>query len=133
MTGVKIKLDKFLSCVLSQVLDNFIPPLLDAVLLDYRRCPVPSAREPEVLSTMATIIETLKGSITAQVPKIFDNVFECTLDMINKDFENFPEHRINFYHLLKASLPNNYLFFFFCVYQKIVFDHRQTYQEPGYQ
>ena len=86
------------------MLDNFITPLLDAVLLDYHRCPVPSAREPEVLSTMATIIETLKGSITAQVPKIFDHVFACTLDMINKDFENYPEHRINFFHLLKVHL-----------------------------
>ncbi|CAG0915869.1 unnamed protein product [Notodromas monacha] len=84
------------------VLDNFIPPLLEAVLLDYSRCPVPSAREPEVLSTMATIITTLKNNITPQVPKIFDAVFGCTLDMINKDFEEFPEHRINFYQLLKA-------------------------------
>lgn len=52
------------------VLDNFIPPLLDAVLLDYQRCSVPSAREPEVLSTMATIVQKLEVSI-----KLFDNCF----------------------------------------------------------
>lgn len=44
------------------VLENFIPPLLDAVLLDYQRCTVPSAREPEVLSTMATIVGRLEVS-----------------------------------------------------------------------
>ena len=66
------------------VLENFIPPLLDAVLLDYQRCTVPSAREPEVLSTMATTVNKLKGTITTEIPKIFDALFECTLDMINK-------------------------------------------------
>lgn len=84
------------------VLENFIPPLLDAVLLDYQRCSVPSAREPEVLSTMATIVNRLESHITSEIPKIFDAVFECTLDMINKDFEEFPEHRTNFSLLLQA-------------------------------
>jgi exportin-1 len=84
------------------VLENFIPPLLDAVLLDYQRCAVPSAREPEVLSTMATTVNKLKGTITTEIPKIFDALFECTLDMINKDFEEFPEHRTNFFLLLQA-------------------------------
>jgi hypothetical protein len=36
------------------------------------------------------------------VPQIFDAVFECTLDMINKDFEEYPEHRTNFFLLLQA-------------------------------
>ncbi|CAL1266809.1 unnamed protein product [Larinioides sclopetarius] len=88
------------------VLENFIPPLLDAVLLDYQRCTVPSAREPEVLSTMATIVNRLGGHITPEIPKIFDHVFECTLDMINKDFEEFPEHRTNFFLLLHAAVSH---------------------------
>ncbi|GBO13973.1 Exportin-1, partial [Araneus ventricosus] len=88
------------------VLENFIPPLLDAVLLDYQRCTVPSAREPEVLSTMATIVNRLEGHITPEIPKIFDHVFECTLDMINKDFEEFPEHRTNFFLLLHAAVTH---------------------------
>ncbi|GFS30951.1 exportin-1 [Trichonephila inaurata madagascariensis] len=86
------------------VLENFIPPLLDAVLLDYQRCTVPAAREPEVLSAMATIVNRLEGVITPEIPKIFDHVFECTLDMINKDFEEFPEHRTNFFHLLHRAV-----------------------------
>ena len=68
----------------NMVMENFIPPLLDAVLLDYQRCTVPSAREPEVLSTMCMIVNKLKANITPQIPKIFDAVFECTLNMINK-------------------------------------------------
>ena len=44
-----------------QIADNFVSPLLDAVLLDYQRN-VASAREPEVLSTMAVIIDKLDVS-----------------------------------------------------------------------
>jgi len=84
-------------------LENFIPPLLDAVLLDYQKTNVHCAREPEVLSAMATIVNKLEAHITSEVPKIFDAVFECTLEMINKDFEEFPEHRTNFFLLLRVS------------------------------
>lgn len=37
-----------------------------------------------------------------QVPVIMQNVFECTLEMINKDFSEFPEHRVEFFNLLRA-------------------------------
>jgi len=37
-----------------------------------------------------------------QVPIIMENVFECTLEMINKDFSEFPEHRVEFFNLLRA-------------------------------
>ena len=90
MRVVKKETLKLISCWVERsndanmVLENFIPPLLDAVLLDYQRCTVPSAREPEVLSTMATTVNKLKGTITSEIPKIFDALFECTLDMINK-------------------------------------------------
>lgn len=84
-------------------MENFIPPLLDAVLLDYQKTNVHCAREPEVLSAMATIVNKLEAHITSEVPKIFDAVFECTLEMINKDFEEFPEHRTNFFLLLQVS------------------------------
>ena len=83
------------------VMDNFIPPLLDDVLQDYQRCKVPSAREAKVLSTMATIVGKLRLSIVGEIPQIFDAVFECTLDMINKNFEDFPQHRVHFYELLQ--------------------------------
>jgi len=84
------------------VLENFIPPLLDAVLLDYRNTAVPSAREPEVLSTIATIVDKLQSHITPMIAKILDAVFQCTLEMINKDFEEYPEHRTNFYLMVQT-------------------------------
>ena len=69
--------------VVIKVGENFVPPLLEAVLIDYQRN-VPAAREPEVLSTIATIVNKLGAHITGEIPKIFDAIFECTLNMINK-------------------------------------------------
>lgn len=37
-----------------------------------------------------------------QVPRVFEAVFKCTLDMITKNFEDFPEHRSNLFNLLRA-------------------------------
>ena len=37
-----------------------------------------------------------------QIMTIMENVFECTLEMINKDFSEYPEHRVQFFTLLRA-------------------------------
>ncbi len=40
--------------------------------------------------------------LTPEIPRMLDAVFECTLEMISKDFQEFPEHRTNFFQLLEA-------------------------------
>ncbi len=42
-----------------QVMANLIPPLLEAVLGDYQNS-IPAARDPEVLSTMTAVVNSLK-------------------------------------------------------------------------
>ncbi len=37
-----------------------------------------------------------------KISTIMENVFECTLEMINKDFSEYPQHRVEFFKLLKA-------------------------------
>ncbi|KAI4191214.1 MAG: hypothetical protein L6R41_000261 [Letrouitia leprolyta] len=86
---------------LEAVNTNLVPPLLEAVLSDYNRN-VPDARDAEVLNVMTTIITKLHGLMEDKVPTIMENVFECTLEMINKDFSEYPEHRVEFFKLLKA-------------------------------
>ncbi|KIL68567.1 hypothetical protein M378DRAFT_158378 [Amanita muscaria Koide BX008] len=86
---------------------NFMPPLLDAILGDYNRN-VPSARDAEVLNVMATIISRLGPLLTPQVPAILDAVFEPTLNMINQDFAEYPEHRVGFFKLLRAINLNGF-------------------------
>lgn len=102
---------------------NFIPPLLDPVLGDYMRS-IPDARDPEVLSLFASAITQLKGAVLPEVPRILEAVFECTLQMITTNFEDFPEHRINFFMLLKAVNTHTFsaLFNIPPAHQKLVVD-----------
>ncbi len=101
---------------LEMVHNQLVPGLLEAVLIDYKRN-VPDAREAEVLNVMTTIINKLhvsfvlvyrhmtkffQGMMEDQIMNILDNVFECTLDMINKDFSEYPEHRVEFFKLLRT-------------------------------
>jgi len=44
--------------------------------------------------------------VIPEIPKIFDAVFEVTLSMINKDFQEFPEHRTNFYLMLQQVVTH---------------------------
>jgi exportin-1 len=82
--------------------NNLIPPLLDAILGDYNRN-VEQARDAEVLNVMVTITNTRLGPLlTPQVPPILDAVFMPTLNMINRDFSEYPEHRVGFFKLLRA-------------------------------
>ncbi|PON41471.1 Coatomer beta subunit [Parasponia andersonii] len=77
-----------------QIGKQFVPPMMDPVLGDYHRN-LPDARESEVLSLY-------KGAMTEDVPRIFEAVFQCTLEMITKNFEDYPEHRLKFFSLLRA-------------------------------
>ncbi|KAL2260318.1 hypothetical protein VTK26DRAFT_5688 [Humicola hyalothermophila] len=86
---------------LQAVRTQMVPQLLDSVLVDYNRN-VPGARDAEVLKAMTAMISKLSGLMEDQVPVIMENVFECTLDMINKDFSEYPEHRVEFFNLLRA-------------------------------
>ncbi|KAL3682847.1 hypothetical protein R1sor_000869 [Riccia sorocarpa] len=80
---------------------QFVPAMMDPILGDYARN-VSDARESEVLSLFATIINKLKVAMIEDVPRIFEAVFACTLEMITKNFEDYPEHRLKFFSLLRA-------------------------------
>lgn len=44
----------------------------------------------------------IKNLMEDKVPAIMESVFDCTLEMINKDFHEYPEHRVQFFKLLQA-------------------------------
>ena len=82
-------------------MQQLVPPMMDPVLGDYARN-VPDARDAEVLSLYAAIINKVEGAMMDEVPKIFEAVFECTLQMITVNFEDYPDHRLKFFALLRA-------------------------------
>ena len=55
-----------------------------------------------LVEAKSVFLFSLQGVITPHVPLIFDAVFECTLEMINKDFQEFPEYRTNFFLMIQA-------------------------------
>lgn len=83
------------------VFSKFLPPLMDPVLDDYARG-VPDAREPEVLMLFAAFINKLQLMMVPGVPRIFESVFQCTLEMINKNLQDYPDHRSAFFKLLRS-------------------------------
>ncbi|KAG9304016.1 hypothetical protein G9A89_005926 [Geosiphon pyriformis] len=86
---------------LDTVATQMLPTFFEAVLIDYN-LNVEPARDAEVLSVMATIITKLGPLITTKVPNILSAVFESTLNMINKDFSEYPEHRVGFFKLIRS-------------------------------
>ncbi|KAJ1940902.1 Karyopherin transporter [Kickxella alabastrina] len=86
---------------IEQVNKDMVPPLLEAVLADYAQN-VPPARDAEVLKTVNTITATLGSLMTDKIPIVFDSLFESTMNMINQDFTEYPEHRLAIYQLLRT-------------------------------
>lgn len=85
---------------LEEIVRDLAQPLFAAVLEDYKSN-VPDARDAEVLNCMTALIAKVGHMIPDGVVLVLQNVFECTLDMIKNDFVEYPEHRVEFYKLLK--------------------------------
>jgi len=84
-----------------QLNSTLVPPLLEAILSDYQ-ANLAAARDAEVLNVLTTIVTRLGSLLLPRVADILRAVFECTLEMISKDFTEYPEHRVGFYKLLRA-------------------------------
>lgn len=56
-----------------------------------------------MLSLFAAIINKLKARMEPMVAEVFKSVFTSTLEMITKNFEDYPEHRLRFFALLHAA------------------------------
>ena len=59
-----------------------------------------------MLSLFAAIINKLKTLMDNDVPHIFEAAFECTLQMITRNFEDYPEHRLQFFALLHTFVDH---------------------------
>ena len=107
MRGVKREILKLIEVFISKsedpktVAELIVSQLYEPVLGDYNRA-IADARDPEVLGLFTVIVNKLKGEMARGVPMLFQNVFDVTLEMITQNFEDYPEHRINFFKLIKA-------------------------------
>ena len=89
------------------VAQQLVPAMVGPVLGDYARSAA-DARDPEVLSLFAAIVQKLQGAVLESVPALIEAVFEPTLSMITVNFEDYPEHRLQFFSLLRAIATHCY-------------------------
>ena len=83
------------------VLTKFLPELIAPVLQDYQtNCA--AARDHEVLQVFTAFVAEFKQDMLQHVPMLFAALFPATLEMITKNFEDFPEHRTAFFALIQA-------------------------------
>lgn len=99
-----------------KVAENFIPPLLDAVLLDYQRN-VSAAREPEVLSTMATIVNRLEVKKCVKNADDDDEMRKTVLSWWCQ-IENLIHMFLLFYRVISQRTSHKYLMLCLSVHWK---------------
>jgi len=83
------------------IFQKLLPALLDPVLDDYKRNVAP-ARDAEVLMLIAELVNSLGKGMSSVVPRILDSTFQCTLDMIKTNLQDFPDVRRNFFEMIRA-------------------------------
>lgn len=93
--------------IFQTIINPMINPMMKNVLEDYYNS-VPEARDAEVLSLFAQIITFMNGLPVEAIRLIFQSLFECTLDMIKNNFEDYPDARLNFFKLLRAINQYNF-------------------------
>lgn len=87
--------------------NSLINLFLNTVLKDFSLSP-PQSKEPELLSCLNEIVIKCGQRYNQYTTLILENVFISTLDMIKTDFNDFPEHRILFYKLLRTINLKNF-------------------------
>jgi len=93
------------------IFKEFVPKLLETVLADYKQNN-PVARDADVLSVCTTLVDKIGEPMLPAIPQIFDSVLWTTLQMIQRDMENFPDHRLKFFQLLRAVNSKCFQVFF---------------------
>ncbi|GIX63748.1 exportin 1, putative [Babesia caballi] len=84
----------------NEVLKQLVTSVTSTVLVAYRNS-MAETRDHEVISLVTTLIEKLGNNGASVLPQIFEQIFDCTLDMVKMDFHSFPEHREYFYEMLQ--------------------------------
>ena len=56
------------------------------------------------MQLFALVLEKVNLNLEELVPKILELIFTSTLTMITRDFQSYPDHRMNFFTFLKAVI-----------------------------
>lgn len=93
------------NCESPEIIMNDILPALSNVIEQYRSAHVEN-RDPDVLLVFSAILEKIKNAQYDYINSIWEYLCLFTLDMIKTDFQSYPEHRMNFFTLVKSLISN---------------------------
>ena len=65
-----------------------------------------STKEPELLLLYSEILEKMHNEVGQDAKQLLNWILSCTLPMITKDFESYPDHRVNFFLFLRSAVKN---------------------------
>ncbi len=108
--SIKKTILKFIQTVIStndnaETIMNSILPALSNLIEAYRYSHVDN-RDSDVLLVFSEVLEKLKTSQCDYILSIWNYLCLFTLDMIKADFQSYPEHRQNFFILVKSLIAN---------------------------
>ena len=82
------------------LMTDFLPQMM--LLLNEFSTNDPNAKDAEILSLFASLIDILKDEFKLAIPEIMTKLAAPTLQMITTNFEAFPDHRKNYFELLNS-------------------------------
>jgi exportin-1 len=108
--GIKKTILKFLTVLIStnENIDIIVNEILAnlACLIDIYRNSHIENRDADVLTVFSACLEKIKNSRYDYIEQIWKYLCLFTLEMIKNDFTSYPEHRMNFFSLVKSLISN---------------------------
>jgi len=86
------------------ILNQILPQL--AILIEQYRFAHIENRDADVLLVFAEVLNKIKNSQYEYIKNIWNYLCLFTLEMIKMDFQSYPEHRTNFFKLVKSLIFN---------------------------
>ncbi|KAI3381288.1 hypothetical protein SNEBB_005482 [Seison nebaliae] len=100
--GVKdMACDTFLKISMKYIMNE----IFDTILAYYKESD-PVAKDAEVLDTLRICIIVWGNQMEAKISQFMDHVFEPTINMISKNYHEWPDHRSKFYAFLAATVKD---------------------------
>eukprot|EP00834_Sanchytrium_tribonematis_P000806 NODE_16_length_49026_cov_1.035992.p1 type:complete len:870 gc:universal NODE_16_length_49026_cov_1.035992:28374-25765(-) len=85
---------------------NLIAPRIFGPFITIEKSLDENLKEAEILFLFSGLIDSVQGQMMSSMFDIFDYLFSHTLNMINRDFSEYPDHRKGFYDVLLSSVKH---------------------------
>ena len=85
---------------------TLIPPIMETIISDFEQSG-PYSKVPQVLDLVTAMSQNMKDDVSGIIPQIFASVFGPSIEMINTDFDSFPDFRLPIYTFLHTIIKNH--------------------------